>query len=355
MTMVFDAQTYINRIENGERLTKEEFLDLLNALNGESYDWLFERANAVRKAHFGNAVYIRGLIEFTNYCKCDCLYCGLRRSNLFADRYRLSSDEIISCCDTGYSLGFRTFVLQGGEDGYFNVERMTSIIRAIKTRFPDCALTLSLGEKDESDYKAYRDAGADRYLLRHETANPEHYKKLHPHGVTLDTRIQCLETLKRLGFQVGAGFMVGSPFQTMYDIACDLFFLQEFRPHMVGIGPFIPHKDTPFGKYAPGSVDMTLKLLAIVRIMLPDVLLPATTALNSLDSDGRVRGVRVGANVIMPNLSPASCRKKYMLYDGKAISGEESAQELLKLKQSMKKAGFEIVVDRGDSPLKSII
>ena len=302
----------------------------------------------VRKAVYGTAVYVRGLIEISSYCKNDCLYCGIRRSNRLAQRYRLTPVEILSCCEEGYALGFRTFVLQGGEDPWFTDEVLCPLIAQIKARWPDCAVTLSLGERSDESYKALREAGADRYLLRHETATKSHYEALHPAELSFDNRMRCLQVLKELGYQVGCGFMVGSPHQTAQDLARDLKFVEQFRPAMCGIGPFIPHHDTPFANEPGGSVELTLYLLSILRLIEPELLLPATTALGTLDPIGREKGIQAGANVVMPNLSTVSVRKKYMLYDNKICTGEESAQCKGCLAARMASVGYELVTHRGD-------
>lgn len=335
----------------GKKLTKEEFWELLKDRSPETAEAIRQRAAALRQKYYGNQIFIRGLIEFTNYCKNDCYYCGIRAGNRHAVRYRLSEEEIFSCCETGYELGFRTFVLQGGEDPYFDDRKITALVRAMKEEFPDCAVTLSIGEKERSSYQAYFDAGADRYLLRHETADEAHYRKLHPEKQTLKNRMECLHNLREIGFQTGCGFMVGSPGQTLECLAEDLFFIQEFRPHMVGIGPFIPHHDTRFAGEKAGTVEDTLYLLSIVRVILPEVLLPATTALASIAADGRARGILSGANVLMPNLSPENIREQYALYDHKLHSGEEAAEALQQLKEQMRAIGYEIVTDRGDSKI----
>lgn len=330
-------------------LTKQEFVELLNMYEDEAAaETLAAEAARIRKEIYGTAVYTRGLIEYTNYCKNDCYYCGIRRSNRNAERYRLTEEEIMACCENGYELGFRTFVLQGGEDPYFTDERMVHIIRNIKEHYPGCALTLSIGEKSYESYKLFREAGADRYLLRHETANDAHYRLLHPDEMSLAVRKQCLYDLKSLGYQVGAGFMVGSPGQTMEHLAEDLLFLKELQPQMVGIGPFIPHHDTKFADEPSGSVRMTLFLLSIIRIMLPHVLLPATTALGTADPLGREKGIQAGANVVMPNLSPVKNRKQYDLYDNKICTGEEAAECRGCLGRRMASVGYELVSDRGD-------
>ncbi len=309
-----------------------------------------ELAVKARQAVYGNTVYIRGLIEISSICRNDCLYCGLRRSNKACQRYRLTDDEILSCCAEGYALGFRTFVLQGGEDGWFTDSRLCALIRKIKASHPDCAVTLSLGERSRESYEALFDAGADRYLLRHETADEAHYAMLHPGGLSLPHRMACLEDLKAIGYQTGCGFMVGPPHQTSAHLARDLKFIETFRPQMCGIGPFIPHKDTPFADRAPGSVELTCYLLSIIRLIQPQILLPATTALGSLDPTGREKGILAGANVVMPNLSPAAVRKKYSLYDNKLSDGPESAQCLDALKERICAIGYQIVAHRGDFP-----
>lgn len=336
----------------GKRLTEGEFLELLRNRSPEKEEWIRRRARELQRKHYGNRIYIRGLIEFTNYCKNNCYYCGIRAGNCHAIRYRLTQEEILSCCERGYGLGFRTFVLQGGEDPYFTDQRMVALVEAIKKEFPDCALTLSVGEKERSSYQAYFDAGADRYLLRHETADRDHYRTLHPENLTLENRLECLRNLREIGYQTGCGFMVGSPGQTLECLAKDLYFLQEFRPHMVGIGPFIPHHDTGFAGERAGSVEDTRYLLSMIRVILPEVLLPATTALATIAEDGREQGILAGANVIMPNLSPENIREQYALYDNKLHTGEEAAEHLRELKERMRRIGYEIVTDRGDSKIE---
>ncbi len=306
------------------------------------------RADEIRKSVYGTDVYLRGLIEFTNYCKNNCYYCGIRCGNSKADRYRLSQDEIMVCCKEGYRLGYRTIVLQGGEDPYYKDEDICRIVSGIKKDYPDCAVTLSIGEKSRASYQAYFDAGADRYLLREETSNEAHYRKLHPEGMSMTHRQECLFALKEIGFQVGAGFMVDSPYQTTEDIIADLRFLEKLQPDMIGIGPYVTHSDTPFAAYPSGSVDKTLRLISILRIMFPYVLLPATTALGTMDPIGREKGLKAGANVIMPNLSPTDVREKYALYDNKICTGEESAQCRDCLELRVKNAGYQIVTSRGD-------
>ena len=308
-------------------------------------------AKAERDRFYGNRIFIRGLIEFTNYCKNDCLYCGIRKSNTCASRYRLSKDEILGCVLQGKELGISTFVLQGGEDMYYSDKQMCDIISAIKEAAPGCAVTLSIGERSRESYKAYKDAGADRFLLRHETADEAHYSRLHPESMSLKNRMKCLYTLKELGYQAGAGFMVGSPYQTPDTLAEDIIFLRELEPHMVGIGPFIAHKDTPFRDMPNGTVGLTLTMLTLTRLALPRVLLPATTALATLDDMGREKAFNVGANVVMPNLSPPDSRNKYSLYDNKANSGDEAAEGLRHLSERIEKAGYVVDMGRGDSKM----
>ncbi len=337
----------IDKLAKEHSLTVDEYLYLIKN-RAECSEYLFKKAVDLREKIYGKDVYIRGLIEFTNYCKNDCLYCGIRRSNKCAQRYRLDKEDILSCCKQGYELGFRTFVMQGGEDMFFTDEILIDIVKNIKQKYPDCAITLSLGERSYESYKALKEAGADRYLLRHETASKSHYEKLHPKEMSFENRINCLENLKKLGYQVGAGFMVGSPFQTEEDLANELIFLKELNPQMVGIGPFVPHKDTPFKEKSQGTVDLTLFMLGLIRLTLPNVLLPATTALGTIDPLGREKGIKAGANVLMPNLSPVSVRKKYMLYDNKICTGDEAAQCIECLKQRINSIGYRIIVDRGD-------
>lgn len=342
--------TSVDKLISHKPLCHEEFVAILECNSKELRELLAEKADIVRQSHFGNQVFMRGLIEFTNYCKNDCLYCGIRCSNKAAERYRLTKEEILFCCRQGYELGFRTFVLQGGEDPYFTDERMVDIVRNIRSTYPDCAITLSLGERSRESYQALYDAGANRYLLRHETADPTHYKMLHPPSMSYDNRMQCLHTLKEIGYQVGCGFMVGSPHQTKEMLARDLLFIQEFRPHMVGIGPFISHKDTPFSNQPNGLLEDTLLLISILRLIQPTLLLPATTALGTIAPDGREQGILAGANVVMPNLSPTSVRKQYSLYDNKICTGDESAQCIQCMANRMENIHFQITIDRGDSP-----
>lgn len=338
----------IDKLASEHNLSREELKTLLQNRDNDTACYLSEKARELRHAVYDNDIYIRGLIEFTNYCKNDCLYCGIRRSNKNADRYRLTKEQILDCCKTGYELGFRTFVLQGGEDPYFTDERMVDLIHSIKEAYPDCAITLSIGEKSYESYKSFFEAGADRYLLRHETANSAHYAKLHPKEMNLADRKKCLFDLKRIGFQVGCGFMVGSPYQTLDCLVDDLLFLKELDPHMVGIGPFIAHKDTPFATEPSGTLELTLYLLSIIRLLLPNVLLPSTTALGTIDPKGREQGILAGANVVMPNLSPTNVRKKYLLYDNKICTGDEAAECRYCMQKRMESIGYQIAVTRGD-------
>ena len=341
-------KSIIDKLVKTRDLTDEEFEQLILCEDKETIEYLAEKAREVRESVYGKEVYLRGLIEFTNYCKNDCLYCGIRRSNKNADRYRLTDEQILNCCEVGYKLGFRTFVLQGGEDAYFSDEVLIPLIKEIKEKYPDCALTLSVGEREKDSYQKLFDAGADRYLLRHETADKEHYESLHPAELSFDHRMKCLWDLKEIGYQVGCGMMIGSPNQTVKHLIKDLRFLQDFKPEMVGIGPFIPHHDTPFADRETGSVDITLKLLSIIRIMLPEVLLPATTALGTADGLGREKGILAGANVVMPNLSPTDVRGKYLLYDNKICTGDEAAECIRCMTLRVQKVGYEVVQKRGD-------
>ena len=310
--------------------------------------YLQKEANIVAHHHFGNKVFIRGLIEFTNFCRNDCFYCGIRKSNLNAVRYHLSKDSILACCHAGYDLGFRTFVLQGGEDMSYTDDAMAEIISEIRKKFPDCAITLSVGERDHDTYQKWFDAGANRFLLRHETADSEHYRKLHPMRMRHEQRLACLRDLKAIGFQTGTGFMVGSPFQTTEHLVKDLLFIHELQPEMIGIGPFIPHCDTPYKSQPAGSMKRTLHLISILRLMRPEALIPSTTALGTIHPDGRELGILAGANVVMPNLSPKDVRKNYLLYNDKICTGEEAAESIEQLKKRINRIGYEIVTDRGD-------
>lgn len=345
---MYDIFSLIDKLEKEHSLTEDEYAFLIDNRNAQTAEILAKKADRIRREIYGNTVFIRGLIEITNICKNDCLYCGIRKSNTNCDRYRLTKNDILECCDEGYRLGFRTFVMQGGEDGYFKDEVLCDIVRAVKEKHPDCAVTLSMGERSEGSYRRLYSAGVDRYLLRHETADSEHYAMLHPSDMTLEKRIGCLKNLKKIGFQTGCGFMVGSPFQTTQMIAKDLKLIEGFKPDMCGIGPFVPHKDTPFADKAGGTAELTCYLLSIIRLIHPPVLLPSTTALGTIDENGREKGILSGANVVMPNLSPTSVRKKYELYNNKISDGDESAQSKENLAKRIKKIGYEIVTDRGD-------
>lgn len=346
---MIDCTQLIHKLNTEEQLSEAEWAFLIAHYSKKDSDLLFSLARKKREFHYGKEIYIRGLIEFTNYCKNDCLYCGIRRSNGNASRYRLTDGEILSCCKEGYELGFRTFVLQGGEDAWFTKDRLVRLVSDIRQNFPDCAITLSVGEWEKDSYQAFFDAGADRYLLRHETFHQDHYARLHPKELTAAARQQCLWDLKEIGYQVGTGFMVGSPCQTPQFLAQDLLFLKELSPQMVGIGPFIPHHDTPFAKEKAGTLELTLFLLGCIRLMLPKVLLPATTALGTIHPEGRELGILAGANVVMPNLSPVNVRKDYLLYDNKICTGDESAQSRKDLEQRMRAIGYKVVTARGDS------
>ncbi|GHU47674.1 [FeFe] hydrogenase H-cluster radical SAM maturase HydE [Clostridia bacterium] len=355
----------IDKLKRERKLTTGEYVSFINYCGSlrleqlykdspvadQPVQRLFDEAVAVRKKIYGNSVYMRGLIEFSNYCKNDCYYCGIRRGNKNAVRYRLDKEQILGCCKSGYELGFRTFVLQSGDDPFYSDDVMTEIVREIRENYPDCAITLSLGERSADSYESLFKAGANRYLLRHETADSGHYRMLHPEEMSLENRKQCLYNLKKIGYQVGCGFMVGSPFQTAENIAADLKFIEELQPHMVGIGPFIPHKDTPFANEphdAERKLILTLALLSVIRLILPNVLLPATTALGTVHPTGREMGIMAGANVVMPNLSPVSERKKYLLYDGKICTGDEAAECRHCMERRMKSVGYNLEVNRGD-------
>lgn len=341
-----ETELLIEQLFNTRDLSDGELIQLLDESNPID-DALFQAADRRRRAFYGDEVYLRGLIEFTNYCKNNCYYCGIRCGNRQAERYRLSKEEILSCCKEGYALGYRTFVLQGGEDPFYTDDLICEIVSQIHNEFPDCAITLSIGEKSKSSYQAYFDAGAVRYLLRHETADGQHYRKLHPDNLNPDHRKQCLYHLKEIGYQVGSGFMVGSPYQTKENLISDLRFLQQLKPDMIGIGPYLRHEQTPFASFENGSLTLTLRLISILRLMFPYALIPATTALGTIHPNGREMGLKAGANVVMPNLSPVSVRKKYGLYENKICTGEESAQCRGCLERRVKSAGYQIVTSVG--------
>lgn len=343
-----EGKHLIDQLEQQQIPDKERLAALIRANCEELREYARGKARAIADRHYGKNIYIRGLIEFTNYCKNDCYYCGIRRSNTHAERYRLSEEEIMACCREGEKLGFRTFVLQGGEDPYYTDDRIVDLVKRIRKAHPDCAITLSIGEKDRASYERFYAAGADRYLLRHETATDTHYRRLHPSELSLSHRKQCLRDLKEIGYQTGCGFMVGSPYQTAEHLAEDFLFIRELQPEMVGIGPFIPHQDTPFAGEMQGSLELTLYLLSLLRIMQPDLLLPATTALATIHPRGRELGIEAGANVVMPNLSPVGVRDKYSLYDGKVCTGDEAAECRHCLERRVESVGCHIVVDRGD-------
>ena len=342
----------IQKLEREKILTKVEFVELIGTFDSEDLDFARSRARETREQIYGKDIYIRGLIELTSYCSCDCLYCGIRSGNTNAQRYRLTVEEVLECCKSGYDLGFRTFVIQGGEDPYFTDDILVDMVSRIGAAYPDCALTLSLGERPHESYKKLYDAGADRYLLRHETAIAEHYAMLHPKGQELDVRVAHLYDLKEIGYYVGTGFMVGSPFQTPECLAEDMLLLKKLEPEMVGIGPFVAHHESVFRDYPSGSVDLTLMMLAMIRLMLPEALIPATTSLGTVDGCGREKGILSGANVVMPNLSPKDVRSKYLLYDNKAFTGSEAAESLSTLKKVMEAIGYHVVIDRGDHAIR---
>lgn len=338
---------YIDELFEKEDLSDDKLLYILDNLEPFSAEYLKKRADEKRRLYYDDKVFMRGLIEFTNICKQNCEYCGIRAGNPNAERYRLDLDEVMSCCREGYRLGYRTFVLQGGEDPHYTDDRLVEMITAIKTEFPDTAITLSIGERSRESYQRLYDAGADRYLLRHETASKELYEKVHP-GMSFENRIECLYTLKEIGFQVGAGFMVGLPGQDNAALVKDLRFLKTLKPHMIGIGPFIPHSETPLAGETGGTVEKTLIMVSLVRLLVPDALLPATTALGSLDDLGREKAIRSGANVVMPNLSPTDVRPKYALYENKICTGDEAAHCRACIENRIEKAGYKVDLSRGD-------
>ena len=348
MALTDDYKKIIDKLSETRDLSDEELIRLLECEDDETNEYLHQKAREVREKIYGKDVYIRGLVEFTNYCRNNCYYCGIRSGNKCAERYRLSEEEIIKATDAGYELGFRTFVLQGGEDMYFTDDKMCEIISTIKKNHPDCAVTLSIGEREYDSYKKMFDAGADRYLLRHETANKDHYNMIHPEEMSYEHRMQCLKNLKEIGYQVGCGMMIGSPYQEIRHIVNDIRFIQSFKPEMVGIGPFIPHHDTDYKDKPAGSAELTLRVLSIVRLVLPEVLLPSTTALGTIDPLGREKGILAGANVVMPNLSPTGVRDKYLLYDNKICTGDEAAECIRCMSLRVSKVGYQVVTSRGD-------
>jgi len=346
--MLQETLQLIDKLNTEKTLSHEEWITVIDGQCEQSIDYAAKLAVEAREPIYGNKVFVRGLIEFTNICKNNCYYCGIQKSNLNAHRYRLTQDQIMDCCKEGYDLGFRTFVLQGGEDPYYNDSRVCELIYKIKSNYPGCAITLSIGEKSKESYAMFKQAGADRYLLRHETANNNHYKMLHPDELSLENRKRCLYDLKSLGYQIGAGFMVGSPYQTSAYLADDMVFLKQLDPDMIGIGPFIPHHETRFADMPAGTIEQSLYLISLLRIMSPYALIPATTALGTIDPLGREKGMKAGANIVMPNLSPTEVRKDYLLYDNKICTGDESAQCRHCLEMRMEKIGYKVVSDRGD-------
>ena len=338
----------VGKLEQDRDLSDDEFSKVLLHDGPQFSEYLSAKARTVREKYYGKDVYLRGLIEFTNYCRNNCYYCGIRRGNKNAERYRLSEEDILSCSNLGYELGFRTIVLQGGEDPYYTDDRIVSIVSKIKEQHPDVAVTLSIGERERESFQRFYTAGADRYLLRHETADQNHYEMLHPANMSYEHRIQCLRDLHEIGYQVGCGMMVGSPGQKTHHLIKDLRFLQELKPEMVGIGPFIPHRDTIYADHQPGTVEMTLRLLSVIRLLLPEVLLPATTALGTIDVLGREKGLTAGANVVMPNLSPTDVRGKYLLYDNKICTGDEAAECIRCMSMRVARTGYQVVESRGD-------
>ncbi len=349
----FTVRNLIDELEKNSDLEDEKILYLLGSMkqmDEDTENYLYQKADAVRRKIYGTDVYLRGLIEFSNHCKNDCYYCGIRRSNTGVTRYRLTKEEILQCCKIGYEIGYRTFVLQGGEDPWYTDEKICDIVSSIREEYPDCAITLSIGEKSRDSYQKYFDAGAERFLLRHETADPNHYRQLHPAELSAEHRQNCLVQLKEIGYQIGCGIMVGAPGQTDQHILRDLRFMQELQPHMIGIGPFIPATGTPFEHEPAGTLEDTLHLLSVLRLMFPKILLPATTALGTIHPTGRELGIKAGGNVVMPNLSPQGVRDKYLLYDGKICTGDRAEECRHCMERRMTKTGYQVVVNRGDYP-----
>jgi biotin synthase len=341
------VQSILENLYRFQKIQGEELLYVLDHLDSENQERLFTLALKAKEACYGNKVFMRGLIEFSNYCRRNCAYCGIRKGNNEVDRYRLTLEEILECCAEGHALGYRTFVLQSGEDLFYTDEVLVELIQKIKRNHPDSAITLSIGERSYESYLALFNAGADRYLLRHETASERLYRELHP-DMDFSERRTCLRHLKEIGYQVGAGFMVGLPGQRNEDLVEDLLFLQEIQPQMVGIGPFIPHAKTPLRENPGGTVEKTLILLALTRLILPQVLLPATTALGTIDPQGREKAIKAGANVVMPNLSPTSVRAKYELYENKICTGDEAAHCRGCIERRIQSVGHQVDMGRGD-------
>lgn len=344
----------ISKLKRERHLDEGEWQQLFSSYTEEDREYAAALAREIAVERFGKKIFFRGIVEFSNICKNDCYYCGIRKSNCKVDRYRLDEASILACCQAGYDNGFRTFVLQGGEDGWFQDEKMVSLVSRIKERYPDCAITLSLGERSRESYERLFAAGADRYLLRHETADEDHYRMLHPKEMSWENRIRCLRDLKEIGYQTGCGIMVGTPGQTPKTLAKDMLFMEDLQPEMIGVGPFLPHQDTPFRDEKKGDISLTLFVLALCRIMLPQVLLPSTTALGTANNEGRKQGVLHGCNVIMPNLSPEDVRKNYMLYDNKAGTNLTAQAGICIVRKEMEEIGYEMVVDRGDFKKETI-
>ncbi len=343
-----DCRKYIDKLNAEKHLEHAEWVTLLSSWNEADRNYAAGLARSIVQSVYGKKIFIRGIVEFSNFCGNDCFYCGIRKSNCKVERYNLSNEVILKCCEDGFNNNIRTFVLQSGEAVALDLERLCNLIAEIKKCWPDCAVTLSLGELSFDEYKALRTAGADRYLLRHETANEDHYRKMHPPYMSLSNRLNCLQQLKNLDYQVGCGIMSGAPFQSAETLADDMIFMEKFQPQMVGIGPFIPHSDTPFGRYPAGTLGETLMLLSLCRIMLPQVLLPATTALGTLQEDGRIQGILAGANVFMPNLTPDAVQNNYNLYNNKIHTDSSVEKMLLQLKEQLTSIGYSIAVTRGD-------
>lgn len=347
-TANIDVGEAVALLETTRKLSVQEWHALLVSFAGAGRQQLAAEARKVACSMFAGGVYVRALIEISSYCRNNCLYCGLRCSNPLASRYRLDKNDILSCCDRAARLGFNTFVLQGGEDPVQSDEWLAGVVSAIKQRYPEKAVTLSVGERSVQGYAMLREAGADRYLLRHETADDGHYSFLHPSNMSASNRRRCLQVLGSLGYQVGAGMMVGSPGQTVEHLVKDLMLLDELRPQMIGIGPFIPAAGTPFAAEPPGSAETTLLLISLLRLRFPAALIPATTALATLLPDGTEQGVLAGANVVMPNVTPPEAREKYTIYNNKKITGSEAAEQLAALDERLNRIGYYVDFSRGD-------